>query len=109
MPDLNIDALAAEIRRVDGNHDLGAGALAEALLPFIQQANSAFSLNASRYEFLRKIPALEDDLMDRVVLVMERKAIELAPEEREGPPTMEEFDQCVDAGMAYLQSQTSQS
>lgn len=29
------DALAAEIRRVDGNHDLGAGALAEALLPFI--------------------------------------------------------------------------
>jgi len=29
------DKLANEIRRVDGNHSLGAGALAEALLPFI--------------------------------------------------------------------------
>ena len=26
-----VDELAQEIRRVDGNHDLGAGALAEAL------------------------------------------------------------------------------
>lgn len=33
---LDIDALAQEIRRVDGSHDLGAGALAEALLPFIE-------------------------------------------------------------------------
>lgn len=32
---LNADALAQEIRRVDGDHALGAGALAEALLPFI--------------------------------------------------------------------------
>lgn len=31
----DVDALAQEIRRVDGNHDLGAGALAEALTPFI--------------------------------------------------------------------------
>lgn len=30
-----VDELAQEIRRVDGNHDLGAGALAEALTPFI--------------------------------------------------------------------------
>lgn len=30
-----IDDLAQEIRRVDGNHSLGAGALAEALAPFI--------------------------------------------------------------------------
>jgi hypothetical protein len=29
--------LAQEIRRVDGNHDLGAAALAEALAPFIRQ------------------------------------------------------------------------
>ncbi|NYT67939.1 hypothetical protein [Pusillimonas noertemannii] len=35
---LNVDDLAQEIRRVDGKHDLGAGALAEALLPFIEQA-----------------------------------------------------------------------
>jgi len=30
-----VDELAQEIRRVDGNHDLGAGALAEALTPFL--------------------------------------------------------------------------
>ena len=35
---LNVDALAQEIRRVDGNHSLGAGALAEALLPWITAA-----------------------------------------------------------------------
>lgn len=32
---LTIDALAQEIRRVDGSHSLGAGALAEALMPFL--------------------------------------------------------------------------
>lgn len=35
---LTVDALAQEIRRVDGNHSLGAGALAEAILPFIARA-----------------------------------------------------------------------
>lgn len=35
---LTIDALAQEIRRVDGNHSLGAGALAEALMPFLATA-----------------------------------------------------------------------
>lgn len=38
MTELVIDDLAQEIRRVDGNHDLGAGALAEALMPFIRGA-----------------------------------------------------------------------
>lgn len=42
MPDshqvLTVDALAQEIRRVDGSHSLGAGALAEALWPFIERA-----------------------------------------------------------------------
>lgn len=33
---MDVDALAQEIRRVDGKHKLGAGALAEALLPFIR-------------------------------------------------------------------------
>lgn len=33
--EIDVDALAQEIRRVDGRHDLGAGALAEALLPRI--------------------------------------------------------------------------
>lgn len=32
-----VDDLAQEIRRVDGNHSLGAGALAEALTPFLAQ------------------------------------------------------------------------
>lgn len=35
---ISVDALAQEIRRVDGQHTLGAGALAEALMPFIQNA-----------------------------------------------------------------------
>lgn len=36
VPD--VDSLAQEIRRVDGNHSLGAGALAEALMPFLSAA-----------------------------------------------------------------------
>lgn len=32
---LDVDALAQEIRRVDGSNSLGAGALAEALMSFI--------------------------------------------------------------------------
>ena len=32
---VNVDNLAQEIRRVDGNHDKGAAALAEALMPFL--------------------------------------------------------------------------
>ena len=35
---LDVDRLAQEIRRVDGNHSLGAGALAEALMPFLLPA-----------------------------------------------------------------------
>ena len=35
---LDVDALANEIRRFDGSHKLGAGALAEALLPFLQSS-----------------------------------------------------------------------
>jgi hypothetical protein len=36
-----VDQLAQEIRRVDGNHSLGAGALAEKLMPFIAAALAA--------------------------------------------------------------------
>lgn len=35
--DIDVDALAQEIRRVNGDHKLGAGALAEALAPFINK------------------------------------------------------------------------
>lgn len=38
MTTLTTDALAQEIRRVDGENRLGAGALAEALMPLIQSA-----------------------------------------------------------------------
>ncbi|EJN06446.1 hypothetical protein [Herbaspirillum sp. YR522] len=38
---LDVDALANEIRRVDGNHKLGAGALAEALMPYLLSATGA--------------------------------------------------------------------
>lgn len=34
-PPFSVDDLAQEIRRVDGNHNLGAAQLAEALMPFI--------------------------------------------------------------------------
>jgi hypothetical protein len=37
----NIDKLAQEIRRVDGSHSLGAGALAEALWPYIVALRAA--------------------------------------------------------------------
>ena len=34
---MDVDALAQEIRRVDGSNSLGAGALAEALMPFLSR------------------------------------------------------------------------
>lgn len=40
---MQVDDLAQEIRRVDGNHSLGAGALAKALMPFITAYLSARS------------------------------------------------------------------
>lgn len=36
---IDVDALAQEIRRVDGDHTLGAGALAEALMPFLRRSD----------------------------------------------------------------------
>ena len=37
---VKVDELAQEIRRVDGSHTLGAGALAEALMPFLSALHS---------------------------------------------------------------------
>ncbi len=50
----DIDALAQEIRRVDGSNQLGAGALAEALVPFIaalstQQGNEPVAWRCKDY------------------------------------------------------------
>ncbi|QKC99224.1 hypothetical protein [Mesorhizobium sp. NZP2298] len=38
---LDVDALAQEIRRVDGGHNLGASQLAEALMPFLRASLKA--------------------------------------------------------------------
>lgn len=43
LPREDVDALANEIRRVDGDNSLGAGALAEALMPFIAARQSLAS------------------------------------------------------------------
>ena len=42
-PTFTVDELAQEIRRVDGDRSLGAGALAEALTPFLLEKLSAYS------------------------------------------------------------------
>ncbi len=39
-PEFDVDELAQEIRRVDGSHSMGAGALAEALIPFLERARN---------------------------------------------------------------------
>ena len=41
---IKVDELAQEIRRVDGDHKLGAAALAEALKPFIDEKIRAAGL-----------------------------------------------------------------
>jgi len=48
---MSVDVLAQEIRRVDGNHSLGAGALAEALMPFLSRRLSpapVFDMDSSQ-------------------------------------------------------------
>src|SRR5690606_3329012 len=37
---IHVDDLAQEIRRVDGNHSMGAAALAEALMPFVTSGSA---------------------------------------------------------------------
>lgn len=42
-----VDELAAEIRRVDGSHSLGAGALADALMPWVDAELDALRARAN--------------------------------------------------------------
>lgn len=58
---LTVDALAQEIRRVDGNHSLGAGALAEALMPFISAALSIEQTQPVKVKALEWVEKLKDD------------------------------------------------
>jgi hypothetical protein len=45
-PKFDVDELAQEIRRVDGSHSMGAGALAEALIPFLERARKRNTVSA---------------------------------------------------------------
>lgn len=49
-----IDSLAQEIRRVDGAHSLGAGALSEALQPWLAARDREVAAKALR-EFAKKV------------------------------------------------------
>lgn len=48
---ITVDELAQEIRRVDGNHDKGAAALAEALMPFLQRSASPAGVRVKALEW----------------------------------------------------------
>lgn len=56
---MTVDELAQEIRRVDGNNALGAGALAEALMPFIAARESTPRAWMRRWAFDGGKPAKE--------------------------------------------------
>lgn len=50
---LDVDALANAIRSIDGKHTMGAGALAEALMPLIQKASpAALNGDTERLDFM---------------------------------------------------------
>src|SRR5690606_33368350 len=56
----NVDALAQEIRRVDGGNSLGAGALAEALMPFLSTLVSSPPMTAKDVlEVFKPLPESE--------------------------------------------------
>ncbi len=62
---MDVDALAQEIRRVDGSHNLGAGALAEALMPFLSsQAAPVAPTPWQGSEYDRAVAALAPLLED---------------------------------------------
>lgn len=70
---MNVDELAQEIRRVDGNHSLGAGALAEAIMPFIRA-----SLISEREEMVNALRAIikwdDDTLSDYLPVALSKPA-----------------------------------
>lgn len=60
---LDASALANEIRSIDGNHTMGAGALAEALMPLIQKATPAAG-DARKPDFARAEKIAADFVQD---------------------------------------------
>ena len=73
-----VDELAQETRRVDGNHSLGAGALAEALMPFLTALHSpAHSGEREALErALAEFKSRYDTLVSRIVGPSGASAIE---------------------------------
>lgn len=63
-----VDILAAEIRRVDGNHDLGAGALAAALMPWIRAAQ-AEALRDIALHYRRSMKIARDDRINAALMI----------------------------------------
>jgi hypothetical protein len=64
---------------------------------------SDITLDAMRYDFLRRTAVEETALMDGAVKAMQEKAKEFDVENQITAPTAEQFDQCIDAGMLYLE------
>lgn len=93
---MNVDALAQEIRRVDGNHDLGAGQLAEALMPFLSRALGTQPVPVAALEFQRIRDALANGLTDEAFETADRAlhsaldAASLAPATQAVPGDMVE-------------------
>lgn len=71
--EVNVDALAQEIRRVDGNHSLGAGAFAEALLPFLTAALAQQPLSAQ--EGWKPIETAKRKSGERILIAFEKSQV----------------------------------
>jgi len=72
-----IDALAQEIRRVDGENRLGAGALAEALQPFLTELQHRREAEAGRREGWVLVPREPTPEMEMSALKASRACTEL--------------------------------
>ena len=63
-PTFTVDELAQEIRRVDGQHSLGAGALAEALTPFLLEKLTVYGRLVSASPPVTAVAGAWDSLID---------------------------------------------
>lgn len=66
----DVDDLAQEIRKVDGNHCLGAGALAEALAPWLERTILRARLHSEMTCYLRRIRPSGGDCPTSLMLQM---------------------------------------
>lgn len=98
---VKVDELAQEIRRVDGSNSLGAGALAEALMPFlaaIEPAEPATDAEREFSEVLDGAQAFNDALPER----MRKNARDWLRPDDEQVADEEPFESCPDcAGSGY--------